>query len=68
MIVKPVDFFIRRTGALFFDIKWVYEWKEAIIGFMNDALEWTNEEKAIYREELETILNDAIHPDPNEMI
>ncbi|WML28463.1 glycerol-3-phosphate dehydrogenase/oxidase [Neobacillus sp. OS1-33] len=68
MIVKPVDFFIRRTGALFFDIKWVYEWKEAIIGFMNDALEWTNEEKVIYREELETILNDAIHPDPNEMI
>ncbi len=68
MTVRPVDFFIRRTGALFFDIKWVYEWKEAIIGFMEDALEWTMEEKTTYKEELETVLNEAIHPEPNEMI
>ncbi|MEH7503105.1 glycerol-3-phosphate dehydrogenase/oxidase [Neobacillus drentensis] len=68
MTVRPVDFFIRRTGALFFDIKWVYEWKEAIIGFMEDALGWTIEEKTTYKEELETVLNEAIHPDTNEMI
>jgi hypothetical protein len=31
MAVKPVDFFIRRTGALFFDIAFVQRWKEAAI-------------------------------------
>ncbi|MEH7480054.1 glycerol-3-phosphate dehydrogenase/oxidase [Neobacillus drentensis] len=68
MAVKPVDFFIRRTGALFFDIQWVHEWKEAIIGFMEDALGWTLEEKAVFEDELETALKDAIHPIPAEMI
>jgi glycerol-3-phosphate dehydrogenase len=66
MTVKPVDFFIRRTGALFFDINWVHEWKDAIIGFMEDALGWTMEEKTTYNDELETVLNEAILPDPNE--
>ncbi|QIZ10799.1 glycerol-3-phosphate dehydrogenase/oxidase [Priestia megaterium] len=68
MAVKPVDFFIRRTGALFFDIQWVHEWKEAIIGFMEDALGWTLEEKAAFKDELETALKDVIHPKPTEMI
>ncbi|SID69646.1 Aerobic glycerol-3-phosphate dehydrogenase [Mycobacteroides abscessus subsp. abscessus] len=31
MAYKPVDFFIRRTGALFFDIGWVREHKDAVI-------------------------------------
>ncbi|MFP5107005.1 glycerol-3-phosphate dehydrogenase/oxidase [Neobacillus sp. C211] len=68
MAVKPVDFFIRRTGALFFDIQWVHEWNEAIIGFMEDAHGWTLEEKAAFKDELETALKDAIHPKPTEMI
>lgn len=66
MTVKPVDFFIRRTGALFFDIHWVEEWKDAIINYMEDALGWTVEEKTRFKEELETALTDAIHPIPNE--
>jgi glycerol-3-phosphate dehydrogenase len=62
MTVKPVDFFIRRTGALFFDIQWVYEWKQAIIELMVDALEWSEEEKNRYQEELEIELREAVHP------
>ncbi|PFP31471.1 glycerol-3-phosphate dehydrogenase [Bacillus sp. AFS073361] len=66
MTVKPVDFFIRRTGALFFDIHWVVEWKDAILDYMENALGWTVEEKTRFKEELETALKDAIHPIPNE--
>ena len=66
MTVKPVDFFIRRTGALFFDIHWVVEWKDAILDYMEDGLGWTVEEKTRFKEELEAALKDAIHPIPNE--
>ncbi|MCM3117357.1 glycerol-3-phosphate dehydrogenase/oxidase [Neobacillus sp. MER 74] len=66
MTVKPVDFFIRRTGALFFDIHWVVEWKDAILDYMENALGWTVEEKTRFKEELEAALKDAIHPIPNE--
>jgi glycerol-3-phosphate dehydrogenase len=62
MTVKPVDFFIRRTGALFFNIKWVHEWKQGVIELMTDYFGWTNEEKTTYQEELETELNDAVNP------
>ena len=34
MTAKPVDFFVRRRGAVFFNIHWVYEWKEAVINYM----------------------------------
>lgn len=62
MTVKPVDFFIRRTGALYFNIQWVQKWKQAVMYLMAEYLEWTGEEKIIYQEELETELNDAVNP------
>ncbi|GAH77006.1 unnamed protein product, partial [marine sediment metagenome] len=34
MVTKPVDFFIRRTGALFFNINWVRQWKEPVMQYM----------------------------------
>ena len=34
MVMKPVDFFIRRTGDLFFNISRVKEWKTQIISEM----------------------------------
>lgn len=62
MTVKPVDFFIRRTGALYFNIQLVQKWKQAVMDLMAEYLEWTEEEKVIYQEELETELNDAVNP------
>ncbi len=62
MTVKPVDFFIRRTGALFFNIQWVREWQQAVIELMADSFAWSEEEKSTYRKELEIELNDAVHP------
>jgi glycerol-3-phosphate dehydrogenase len=59
---KPVDFFIRRTGALFFHIEWVHEHKESVIDYMAKVLEWTEQQKAMYTEELEQLLLEAVQP------
>jgi glycerol-3-phosphate dehydrogenase len=56
MTVKPVDFFIRRTGALYFDIEWVHNWKAPVIEFMANRSDWTETDKNLYMKELETQL------------
>lgn len=49
----PVDFFLRRTGALLFQIEWVKKWKTPIIELMSHVLSWSSEEKERYCFELE---------------
>src|SRR5699024_7621292 len=34
MVLKPTDFFIRRTGALYFDINWVKQHKESVCDYL----------------------------------
>ncbi|WP_028546563.1 glycerol-3-phosphate dehydrogenase/oxidase [Paenibacillus taiwanensis] len=62
LTMKPVDFFIRRTGALFFNIQWVHQWKQPVIAFMAAHLDWTAEQQTKYREELDTCLHQAVFP------
>jgi glycerol-3-phosphate dehydrogenase len=62
MTYKPVDFFIRRTGALFFQINWVQKWKKPVIDFMARELNWKAEQKYAYTAELEQELQDAMNP------
>src|SRR5690625_7820720 len=38
---KPEDFFIRRTGKLFFDIDWVKENYEKTLTIMQKELDWS---------------------------
>lgn len=59
---KPIDFFIRRTGALFFDIHWVHAHKEAVNAYMGSTLGWTGEQASDYRAELDGLLYEAVHP------
>ncbi|GAE91947.1 aerobic glycerol-3-phosphate dehydrogenase [Gracilibacillus boraciitolerans JCM 21714] len=59
---KPVDFFVRRTSALFFDIDWVKREKEAVIAEMKKILNWSNEQTERYTEELDELLYEAVHP------
>ncbi|WP_100010468.1 glycerol-3-phosphate dehydrogenase/oxidase [Lentibacillus sediminis] len=59
---KPVDFFVRRTGALFFDINWVRAHKDAVIRYMAGTLGWTAEQEEDYTEELDQLLYEAVHP------
>nr|WP_255298269.1 FAD-dependent oxidoreductase [Brevibacillus dissolubilis] len=62
MTVKPIDFFIRRTGALFFDIAWVQTWKLPVIDFMSHYLNWTQSEREAHLRELDMHLYDAVVP------
>ena len=45
MAATPADFFVRRTGRLFFDIKWVQTYKTAVIDYMSDRFQWNDETK-----------------------
>lgn len=59
---KPVDFFIRRTGALFFNIHWVQANKNSAIAYMAKTFGWTEEQTQTYTEELDVLLHEATHP------
>ncbi len=52
MVVKPTDFFLRRTGYLLFDMQKVDKWKHKIIEEMAMIFNWTDEEKSHYVEDL----------------
>lgn len=60
MSAKPEDFFIRRTGDLFFRIAEVRKWKEAVIAAMAESLGWTAEQQAEYSKDLERKLVEAV--------
>jgi len=62
MVVKPVDFFIRRTGSVFFNRSWAIQWKEAVINKMADIFDWTPEQTTEYTAELEKEIEDAVTP------
>ncbi|API93472.1 MULTISPECIES: glycerol-3-phosphate dehydrogenase/oxidase [unclassified Virgibacillus] len=62
---KPVDFFIRRTGSLFFEIDWVRAHQEKVIAYMAKELEWTEEQTEEYTNELNTAIAEAVHPQAN---
>jgi glycerol-3-phosphate dehydrogenase len=62
MVTKPTDFFIRRTGALFFDISSVRKWKDKVIHYMSKELQWSAEEMKGYAAELNTKIINAVDP------
>lgn len=52
-VIKPVDFFIRRTGMLFFNVDEVENYKESVMDFMAKKLSWSNEQKLTFAIELD---------------
>lgn len=68
MAMTPVDFFMRRTGTIFFDIKWVRTWKELVINYMEDIFDWTSERKEQMTEELEVRIAEATGSDYNHVL
>ncbi|MFZ3579304.1 glycerol-3-phosphate dehydrogenase/oxidase [Virgibacillus sp. DJP39] len=63
LVSKPTDFFIRRTGALYFDIDWVRAHKDGVINYMSSVFNWTYEHKQSCVDELEQLLHEAVTPD-----
>jgi glycerol-3-phosphate dehydrogenase len=63
MVCTPEDFFVRRTGALYFDINWVRKWKDQVMTYMAHKLQWSEQEHEKYRNRLEELLRDAVIPE-----
>lgn len=59
-VAKPVDFFIRRTGALLFYIDQVNEVKKVVIDEMAKTLHWTMEQKSEYHKELQQAIDEVV--------
>jgi glycerol-3-phosphate dehydrogenase len=62
MVVSPQDYFVRRTGELYFDIHAVYQWKEPVLLFMSQYFGWNELEADEHRAQLEMLLADAVTP------
>ena len=60
--LTPADYWVRRTGDLFFDIARVRRWGEASLAFMARRLDYSPAEKERAREELERLLREATTP------
>ncbi|MCJ8006355.1 glycerol-3-phosphate dehydrogenase/oxidase [Lederbergia wuyishanensis] len=59
MAIKPVDFFIRRTGWLYFNIDEVNKWKQPVLNIMSEVYQWDDNQYEEYKEELEQAIMTA---------
>ncbi|MCZ8535697.1 glycerol-3-phosphate dehydrogenase/oxidase [Paenisporosarcina quisquiliarum] len=59
MTCTPADFFVRRTGSVYFNIDGVYSYKEQVCQMMKVQLGYTDDQLDYYRFDLEKQLNAA---------
>lgn len=62
MAYTPSDFFIRRTGILYFDIEQVEKYKKAVLDVMSQTIGYSETEKLIYQAQLDLFIDDAKNP------
>jgi glycerol-3-phosphate dehydrogenase len=62
MTASPIDFFVRRTGALLFNIELVQKWKNHVLSYMADRFNWTDLDRERYSLSLEESLKNAVNP------
>ena len=61
MVMSPLDFFVRRTGGVYFDIDRVRRLAEPVVGYMDEYFEWTPEQKTQELQLLNQALYEASH-------
>ncbi|HWI48466.1 MAG TPA: glycerol-3-phosphate dehydrogenase/oxidase [Rummeliibacillus sp.] len=61
MAYTPVDFFVRRSSRMFFNISSVKKYKQSVTRIMGKYLHYSPGEEQQYRKELEEFLYDASH-------
>lgn len=59
LVVKPTDFFVRRTGDIYFNIDAVIQYKDAAIEVLADLVGYDENTKARYKAELEQAIDEA---------
>jgi glycerol-3-phosphate dehydrogenase len=60
MCATPADFWVRRTGRLYFDRPGVLQWKDAASAALAELLEWSAARRAECDRELERLLAEAV--------
>ncbi|MBB4827044.1 glycerol-3-phosphate dehydrogenase [Sporosarcina luteola] len=60
LVMTPVDFFMRRTGTVFFDMEWVHKWKEDITIYMAECMGWNVEDRINYKKALEESIRESV--------
>lgn len=53
MVIHPIDFLLRRSSMMLFNIEKCLEIKDAVIDYMADYYEWTEEVKETITKEVE---------------
>lgn len=61
-VLKPEDYWVRRTGNLYFDMASVHQWKAGVISAMSELLEWSDEVRLRYEKELTQLMVAAVIP------
>lgn len=59
MAYSPVDFLVRRTGMLYFDIQHFKEYKEEVVKVMEQLLHYSKEETNAFNKQLEILYTEA---------
>lgn len=67
-LLRPSDFFIRRTGMLYFDIAQMMQYQVEVVRFMARYFSWSIEQIKHYNSELEMALYQATHPVEDDRI
>ncbi|WP_439442652.1 glycerol-3-phosphate dehydrogenase/oxidase [Listeria aquatica] len=61
-VIDPVDFLLRRTGYLLFDMPYLLEWKDAVFEEMDRLFHWDDKTREKLQVELDTQIKDAREP------
>jgi glycerol-3-phosphate dehydrogenase len=56
LVVSLADFFVRRTGMLYFDIPRLRQWKSAAAAIMQEMLDWDDDRKAAELKQLDDLV------------
>ncbi|WP_349305678.1 FAD-dependent oxidoreductase [Bacillus sp. FJAT-49711] len=59
MTIKPIDFFIRRTGWLYFNFQEVERWKLPVLAIMAELYNWNDNQIEEYEKELNSAMEVA---------
>lgn len=62
----PADFFIRRTGALYFDMDWVNKHHHSVSQYLAKRFQWSEETAEKHQAYLEQLRHEATNPEENE--
>jgi len=68
MVVQPVDFFIRRTGRLYFDIDSIHQYQQPVLAYFQERFQWDENQYDHAKKDLEQAVYEASHFPVKEVV